>query len=124
MFLSACFSFKWWCSSDCNCFWCRVVAGASSLRTVIPSGCLLKSSRACFGSIELEILLCSVLKVQRWWKGVLLLKLRAKSAVIIQSHIRAWFARRNAAREKHHIVFIQVRYSSFFYALLYILPLW
>jgi hypothetical protein len=73
-----------------------------------------------FRSIELEILFCSALKVQRWWKGVLLLKLRAKSAVIIQSHIRAWFARRNAAREKHLIVFIQVRYSSFVHALLYL----
>ncbi|KAL0012367.1 hypothetical protein SO802_007475 [Lithocarpus litseifolius] len=87
--------------------------GSSSLRTVIPSGCLLKSSRGCFGSIELEILLCSVLKVQRWWKGVLLLKLRAKYAVIIQSHIRAWFARRNAAREKHHIVFIQSYWKGY-----------
>lgn len=84
------------------------MAGASSLRTVISNGCLLKSSRGCFKSIELEIILCSVLKLQRWWKGVLLLKLRTKSAVIIQSHIRAWLVRRNAAREKHRIIVIQV----------------
>lgn len=84
------------------------MAGASSLRAVISSGCLLKSSRGCFKSTELEILLCSVLKLQRWWKGVLLLKLRIKSAVIIQSHIRAWLARRNSAREKHRIIVIQV----------------
>uniref|UniRef100_A0A2N9F0U2 Calponin-homology (CH) domain-containing protein n=1 Tax=Fagus sylvatica TaxID=28930 RepID=A0A2N9F0U2_FAGSY len=88
-------------------------AGASSLHAVIPSGCLLKSSRVRFRSIELEILFCSALKVQRWWKGVLLLKLRAKSAVIIQSHIRAWFARRNAAREKHLIVFIQSYWKGY-----------
>lgn len=87
--------------------------GASSLHAVIPSGCLLKSSRVRFRSIELEILFCSALKVQRWWKGVLLLKLRAKSAVIIQSHIRAWFARRNAAREKHLIVFIQSYWKGY-----------
>ncbi|KAE7995452.1 hypothetical protein FH972_000241 [Carpinus fangiana] len=80
--------------------------GASCLRAVISSDCLLKSSRGCFKSIELEIFLCSVLKLQRWWKGVLLLKLRTKSAVVIQSHIRAWLVRRNAAREKHRSVLL------------------
>lgn len=78
------------------------------MRAVSPSGCLLKSSRWCLKSIELEMLLCSVVKLQKWWKSVLFLKLRTEAAVIIQSHFRAWLARQIAAREKHRIVVVQV----------------
>jgi abnormal spindle-like microcephaly-associated protein len=101
------------CALYYKCFWGWFVAGASSLRAVISSDCLLRSTRGCFKSIELEIFLCSVLKLQRWWKGVLLLKLRTKSAVVIQSHIRAWLVRRNAAREKHgSLLLLKLRTKS------------
>ncbi|KAB1199509.1 hypothetical protein CJ030_MR0G022802 [Morella rubra] len=86
--------------------------GASSLCAVTRSGCL-SSSRGCFNSVDLELFLCSVLKLQRWWKGASLLKLRTKAAVTIQSHIRVCLARRNAAREKHRIVVIQSYWKGY-----------
>ncbi|KAG2688263.1 hypothetical protein I3843_09G087900 [Carya illinoinensis] len=87
--------------------------GACSMRAVSPSGCLLKSSRWCLKSIELEMLLCSVVKLQKWWKSVLFLKLRTEAAVIIQSHFRAWLARQIAAREKHRIVVVQSYWKGY-----------
>ncbi|KAM5588662.1 hypothetical protein ABKV19_006897 [Rosa sericea] len=81
--------------------------GASCLHPVIPHGCLLKITSAFYSSVELNIVFCSVLKLQRWWRSVLSLKLRTKSAVLIQSHIREWFARQKASRERHCSVVIQ-----------------
>ncbi|KAI9198577.1 hypothetical protein LWI28_028033 [Acer negundo] len=49
----------------------------------------------------------NVVKLQRWWRHVLLLKLRTRSAIIIQSHVRGWTARQKVARKKHCIVLIQ-----------------
>ncbi|KAK0577950.1 hypothetical protein LWI29_002761 [Acer saccharum] len=49
----------------------------------------------------------NVVKLQRWWRHVLLLNLRTKSAIIIQSHVRGWTARQKVARKKHCIVLIQ-----------------
>ena len=60
----------------------------------------------------LKLVLCSVLRLQRWWRRVLSLRLQTESAIIIQSHVRGWIARRNAAMERHYIVVIQVRYFS------------
>lgn len=51
----------------------------------------------------------------------MLLKLRTKSAVIIQSHIRGWLDRQKATGEKQCIVVIQVRYSIFV-AIYHIIP--
>ncbi|KAH9748073.1 Binding / calmodulin binding protein [Citrus sinensis] len=81
--------------------------GSSHHRAAIPSGSNFNTLRGCFQSFELSIFLFSVVKLQRWWKNVLLLKLKTKSAIIIQSHIRGWTARRRAYKEKHHIVLIQ-----------------
>ncbi|ONI10013.1 hypothetical protein PRUPE_4G023200 [Prunus persica] len=81
--------------------------GASSLRPVISNGCLSKSTGAFYKSAELNKVFCSVLKLQRWWRGAMLLKLRTKSAVIIQSHIRGWLDRQKATGEKQCIVVIQ-----------------
>lgn len=105
-----------------NFLWLWFVSGASSLHPVIPHGCLLKTTSAFCSSVELNIVFCSVLKLQRWWRGVLSLKQRTKSAIIIQSHIRVWFARQKASRERHCSVVIQVRYSIFV-AVYYIVPL-
>lgn len=89
---------------------CPHVAGASRQRAVIPSGCILRPVGYC--SLQLELFLCSVLKLQRWWKGVLLRNLRKKSVIIIQSCTRGWIARRMAALRRHHIVVVQVRFSD------------
>ncbi|KAF8409541.1 hypothetical protein HHK36_005619 [Tetracentron sinense] len=87
--------------------------GASCLGSAIHSDCMAQISRSCIQSLELKILLHSVLKMQRWWKRVLLLKSRTKSAVVIQSHIRGWIARRKATRERHRIVVIQSYWKGY-----------
>ncbi|KAL6332270.1 hypothetical protein AAG906_001985 [Vitis piasezkii] len=97
------------CDKDSKCFsmW------TSSLRSASPNGCTLQASRGCFPSFQLKMLLTSVLKLQRWWRGVLLLKSRTKSAIIIQSHIRGWIARREATRERHRVVVIQSYWKGY-----------
>lgn len=88
-----------------------VNAGNSHFHRAAANGCTLQASKVvCFQNFQLKMLLSSVLKLQRWWRGVLLLKSRIKSAITIQSHIRGWIARREATRERHRVVVIQVRY--------------
>lgn len=85
-------------------------AGTSHLCAARSNGCTLQAPRGSFQSCQLKILLSSVSKLQRWWRGVLLLKSKTKSAIVIQSHVRGWIARQEAARERHRVVVIQVRY--------------
>ncbi|KAI9124182.1 hypothetical protein K1719_005482 [Acacia pycnantha] len=82
-----------------------LLGGASRQRAMIPRGCILRSVG--YSSFQLELFLCSVLKLQRWWKGILLHKLRTKSVIIIQSCTRGWIARRMATVRRHHVVVIQ-----------------
>ncbi|XVE51131.1 hypothetical protein DITRI_Ditri02bG0014400 [Diplodiscus trichospermus] len=81
--------------------------GASFLHAATTSSFNFKMPEGSFGSSELTLVITSVLKLQRWWRRVLLLKLRTKTAIIIQSHARGWIARRKAYRERHSIVLIQ-----------------
>ncbi|KAB2600965.1 abnormal spindle-like microcephaly-associated protein-like protein [Pyrus ussuriensis x Pyrus communis] len=81
--------------------------GAASLRPIVRNGCPLNSTGALYMGAELNKVVCSVLKLQRWWRSVMSLNFRTNSAVIIQSHIRGWFARQKAARERQCIVVIQ-----------------
>ncbi|GLT83252.1 hypothetical protein SLE2022_015520 [Rubroshorea leprosula] len=83
--------------------------GASSFQAVSASTSThcLNVSGGSFQSVELKIVLASVLKLQRWWRDIALLKLRANSAIIIQRHIRGWIARRKACRERHRVVVVQ-----------------
>ncbi|GMP75445.1 hypothetical protein CsSME_00032532 [Camellia sinensis var. sinensis] len=57
--------------------------------------------------------LCSVLKLQRWWRVVLMHKSRSKSAIIIQSHIRGWIARQEATRVRYCIIVIQSYWKGY-----------
>lgn len=61
----------------------------------------------------MKIFLQSVLKLQRWWRNVLLLRVKLKSVIVIQSQFRGWIARQIAARERQRIVVIQVSHFSF-----------
>ncbi|KAB2601009.1 abnormal spindle-like microcephaly-associated protein-like protein [Pyrus ussuriensis x Pyrus communis] len=81
--------------------------GAASLRPIVRNGCPLNSTGALYMGAELNKVVCSVLKLQRWWRSVMSLNFRTNSAVIIQSHIRGWFARQKAARDRQCIVVIQ-----------------
>ncbi|KAE9461705.1 hypothetical protein C3L33_06407, partial [Rhododendron williamsianum] len=86
----------------------RRLLGASCLYKGVPMECT-STSRTWFHSLEWGIFLCSVLKLQRWWRGVLLQKSRTKSAVVIQSHVRGWIARREENRKRQCIIIIQMR---------------
>ncbi|XP_058197732.1 uncharacterized protein LOC131313441 isoform X2 [Rhododendron vialii] len=86
----------------------RRLLGASCLYKGVPMECP-STSRTWFHSLEWGIFLCSVLKLQRWWRGVLLQKSRTKSAVVIQSHVRGWIARREENRKRQCIIIIQTR---------------
>lgn len=78
--------------------------GASSLSVAIHGNWILKTSKRCFQSFELRVFLHSVLKLQRWWKGVLLRRSKTKAATIIQSHIRGWIALQKAKRERQIVI--------------------
>ncbi|XP_056159871.1 uncharacterized protein LOC115677950 isoform X1 [Syzygium oleosum] len=56
---------------------------------------------------KIKIPLSSIIRLQRWWRSVLLQRLRSKSATVIQSYARGWIAKRKAAREWDLVVLIQ-----------------
>ncbi|OWM86356.1 hypothetical protein CDL15_Pgr010698 [Punica granatum] len=62
---------------------------------------------------ELQRVLPHVVKLQRWWRTVLSLRLRTTSAVIIQSYARMWLARREAARERQRVIVIQSYWKGY-----------
>ncbi|XP_028095521.1 abnormal spindle-like microcephaly-associated protein homolog isoform X4 [Camellia sinensis] len=90
----------------------RRVLGASFLPKTDLMGCIV-TSKDCFQNLELGMFLCSVLKLQRWWRVVLMHKSRSKSAIIIQSHIRGWIARQEATRVRHCIIVIQSYWKGY-----------
>ncbi|GAB4826609.1 hypothetical protein Ancab_033502 [Ancistrocladus abbreviatus] len=81
--------------------------GASCLHAVASADSTFLTSRDGYLSIELKIVLQAIVKLQMWWKRVLVRKSRTEAAIIIQSHTRGWIGRRKAARKKHRIVLIQ-----------------
>ncbi|KAL2571510.1 hypothetical protein AAZV13_17G012700 [Glycine max] len=87
------------------------LGGTSNLSEVIPAGYISRP----FGcrSFQLELFLLSVVKLQRWWKGLLLQKLMTKSAIVIQSCARGWIARRKATIQKHRIIVIQSHWKGY-----------
>ncbi|KAF5937819.1 hypothetical protein HYC85_025325 [Camellia sinensis] len=90
----------------------RRLLGASFLPKTDLMGCIV-TSKDCFQNLELGMFLCSVLKLQRWWRVVLMHKSRSKSAIIIQSHIRGWIARQEATRVRHCIIVIQSYWKGY-----------
>ncbi|XP_024024702.1 abnormal spindle-like microcephaly-associated protein homolog isoform X2 [Morus notabilis] len=91
----------------------KKLLGTSSQRTLAPNGHISRSSRGCNRSSELTLVLYSVGKLQRWWRGVLSLKLKMRCALIIQSRFRGWIAIRKTTRERHHIVVIQSHWKGY-----------
>uniref|UniRef100_A0A0R0J8H5 Calponin-homology (CH) domain-containing protein n=1 Tax=Glycine max TaxID=3847 RepID=A0A0R0J8H5_SOYBN len=89
----------------------RNLGGASNLSEVVPADYISRP----FGcrSFQLELFLLSVVKLQRWWKGLLLQKLMTKSAIVIQSCTRGWIARRKATVQKHRIIVIQSYWKGY-----------
>ncbi|CAK9327330.1 unnamed protein product [Citrullus colocynthis] len=87
----------------------KLLGAASGLRSAFNGGNFSRGSCKMF---ELKLVLSSIIKLQRWWKGVLLLRLRSRSTIVIQSHIRGWISRRRAATERHRIVLIQSHWKG------------
>ncbi|KZV16047.1 hypothetical protein F511_26176 [Dorcoceras hygrometricum] len=86
----------------------RFVRGAVCRKKLLGASCSYRSpSKHIVHGFELEMFLQSVKKVQRWWRGVLKTKLMTESAIVIQSHFRAWTAKQMAKREKQQVVVIQ-----------------
>jgi hypothetical protein len=85
-----------------------IVTGASHFSGGIASYGNFLTSGVCFQSLKLKVMMSSVLKLQRWWRGILFLKLRTKSAIVIQAHIRGWIGRQMASRERQCVA-LQVR---------------
>uniref|UniRef100_A0A7N0TP12 Calponin-homology (CH) domain-containing protein n=1 Tax=Kalanchoe fedtschenkoi TaxID=63787 RepID=A0A7N0TP12_KALFE len=79
---------------------------ASNLGTFDSSGFLPRSS-------ELNMAVVSIIKLQRWWRDVLLRRLKNDAAILIQSHIRGWLARRRAVQERSQIVLIQSHWKGY-----------
>ncbi|KAG9454074.1 hypothetical protein H6P81_006978 [Aristolochia fimbriata] len=67
----------------------------------------IRLSRSHGSSDELQIFLSSVLKLQTWWRRVLLDQRKIKSAIIVQSHWRGWIARQEAKKIRHSVIIIQ-----------------
>ncbi|GMI93317.1 hypothetical protein like AT4G21820 [Hibiscus trionum] len=87
--------------------------GATTFHAVTAGSYDCKMSEGFFQSFELKLVISSLMKLQRWWKGVLLLKLRTKSAIIIQRRARGWITKQKAHREKHCIVVIQSYWKGY-----------
>ncbi|KAL8192555.1 hypothetical protein R6Q57_027740 [Mikania cordata] len=79
------------------------------------SGCNEDPAKDCYYDHEVKLYEDSALKLQRWWRGILLIqsKKRTRSAVLIQSIVRGWIARKKAAQNKHRIAVIQSYWKGY-----------
>ncbi|KAL0442917.1 UNVERIFIED_CONTAM: protein abnormal spindle [Sesamum latifolium] len=78
----------------------RLVRGENTRRRLLGALSYHKASNHGIQGLELKILVQSVVKLQRWWRYVLQVQVKRKSALVIQSHFRGWKARQMALREK------------------------
>ncbi|KAL0398747.1 UNVERIFIED_CONTAM: protein abnormal spindle [Sesamum radiatum] len=78
----------------------RLVRGENTRRRLLGALSYHKASNHGFQGLELKILVQSIVKLQRWWRYVLQVQVKRKSALVIQSHFRGWKARQMALREK------------------------
>ncbi|GAB2231563.1 hypothetical protein Drorol1_Dr00010571 [Drosera rotundifolia] len=81
--------------------------GAASPYSAAWRECDLLSPRNGTQIIELKMILCSIIKLQKWWREVLANKARTKAAVVIESHARRLIVQRRTCRAKDSIVKIQ-----------------
>ncbi|XP_045815705.1 abnormal spindle-like microcephaly-associated protein homolog isoform X3 [Trifolium pratense] len=89
----------------------NLLLGSASKLRAVAARCISKPTGC--SSFQLELFLFQVVKLQRWWKNLMLHKLMTKSAIIIQSHIRGWIARRKTIVYKHYIIVIQSHWKGY-----------
>ncbi|RAL44861.1 hypothetical protein DM860_003620 [Cuscuta australis] len=85
----------------------RFVRGEITRKRLLGSSRYRRTSSSTFKVSELRIFLQSVTKLQRLWRAVLLNRQRERSAIVIQSHIRGWIARKQASKKRQGIIVIQ-----------------
>ncbi|KAI3710467.1 hypothetical protein L2E82_40250 [Cichorium intybus] len=78
-------------------------------------GCNHDAQKESFNSHKLKTYVDSVTKLQRWWRGVLLTRTikRTRSAIVIQSNVRGWIARKTTTQRRHRIAVIQSYWKGY-----------
>ncbi|XP_015067274.1 abnormal spindle-like microcephaly-associated protein homolog [Solanum pennellii] len=82
----------------------RFARGAITRKRLLGASCYRNVSKLGYQALELKILLQAVVKLQRWWRCKLLHAQRTKAAVVIQSHVLGWIARKRASRSKERLL--------------------
>lgn len=88
----------------------RFIRGFNTRKRLIGASCINYTSYSMtitYQSPELKTVMDSILKIQRWWKHVLLVQSRTKSVIMIQAFIRGWNDRMIAKKKKHSALTIQ-----------------
>ncbi|KAL3627521.1 hypothetical protein CASFOL_028884 [Castilleja foliolosa] len=80
----------------------RFIRGENTRKRILGA-----SKQHHFKGLELKICVQSVVKLQRWWRRVLQIRAKTKSAVVIQLHFRKWISRQTAKRQNERAVLIQ-----------------
>ncbi|GFP97026.1 abnormal spindle-like microcephaly-associated protein homolog [Phtheirospermum japonicum] len=80
----------------------RFIRGENTRKRILGA-----SKQHRFKGLELKICVQSIVKLQRWWRHVLQVRAKTKSAVVIQSHFRKWILRQTANRQNDRAVVIQ-----------------
>ncbi|XP_017230956.1 uncharacterized protein LOC108205485 isoform X2 [Daucus carota subsp. sativus] len=70
-------------------------------------------TKSCFRSPETKKVVRCVLKIQKWWKGILLLRARKKSILIVQAYVRGWLVRQETTRKRRCTVIIQSHWKGY-----------
>ncbi|KAM3285377.1 abnormal spindle-like microcephaly-associated protein [Capsicum chacoense] len=82
----------------------RFARGAITRKRLLGASCYRNVSKLGNQALELKILLQAVVKLQRWWRCKVLHEHRTKAAIVIQSHVRGWIARKNVSRNKEQLL--------------------
>ncbi|KAK6149768.1 hypothetical protein DH2020_017293 [Rehmannia glutinosa] len=91
----------------------RFIRGENTRKRLIGAFWSQKASKHHVQGLELNVFLECVVKLQRWWRHVLQVRVKTQSAVVIQSHFRGWIARQTAKREKQSVVVIQAYWKGY-----------
>ena len=86
---------------------CYCLDAGDSLCKTVPET-YTSETKSCFRSPETKKVVRCVLKIQKWWKGILLLRARKKSILIVQAYVRGWLVRQETTRKRRCTVIIQV----------------